>query len=212
MFTNRVQAGRLLGEKLETELGKAENRIVLGIPRGGVVTAGTIAQILKCPLDVIITKKVNPPDRPELALGAVGETEGSEYLNQSIIRELKINSDYLKREIARKKGEIKRREEIFRAGRPPVSLENKEVIVVDDGAATGATMIAALREVWNNQPKKVIAALPVLAQDTLNKLETEADEVIYLQVPKLFFAVGQFYKNFPQVSDEKVREILGGVF
>lgn len=219
MFKNREEAGRILAEKLKEDMsGQAgepkalkklmDEVVVLGIPRGGVVVAKEVAKILNCPLDVIVVKKIGAPGNPELAIGAIGETEGSKYIDQRLIVNVGAEKEYLKSQILKLRAEIKRREKLFRQRRPPLNLKNKIVIIVDDGAATGATVIAACREVWNNQPKKVIIALPVLSKDTLKKLEDEADEVIFLETPWPFFAVGQFYQNFPQVSDETVVKIL----
>ena len=229
MFKTREQAGRLLGEKILAEISEEKpglsfvpqnaglqtagkpgfnELIVLGIPRGGVVVAAEAAKILSCFLDVIVVKKIGAPSNPELAIGAVGETNGSIYLNKKLIKDLGVGKDYIEKTKKLRNLEIKKREELFRQGRLALDLKDKIVLIVDDGAATGATIIAAIREVWNNNPKKVIVGLPVVAKDTLKKLEQEADEVIFLDAPAVFFAVGQFYQNFPQVSDETVVGIL----
>ncbi|MFC1710954.1 phosphoribosyltransferase [Patescibacteria group bacterium] len=215
MFKSRKEAGKLLGKKIKTnlqeELGESSFKnklVVLGIPRGGVVIGKEVANILGCFLDVIVVKKLAAPGQQELAIGAIGETAGSNYIDKKIVKELNISKRYLTTEIAKKKEEIKNREKIFRANLKEVALQDKIVIIVDDGAATGATIIAAIREVWNSKPKKVIVGLPVLALDTLEKLENEADEVIFLEAPTNFFAVGQFYQEFAQVEDEKVINIL----
>lgn len=209
MFQNRLEAGKLLGEKILEEIGKLRDKfIVLGIPRGGVVVARQVAKVLGCPLDVIVTRKIGAPGNEELAIGAVGETEGSKYIDERLAADVGADEEYLKSKIKEQKEEIKRREKLYREGKEPLNLENKIVILVDDGVATGATMIAAAKEVWNNNPKKVIIALPVCPKDTLTKLEKEADQIIVLKTPWPFFAVGQFYKEFEQVSDEEVVELL----
>lgn len=221
MFRNRSQAGRLLGEKILEDIKKLgietvmegkqelrENFVILGIPRGGVVVAKEIAKILDCSLDIIVTRKIGAPGNEELAIGAVGETEGSKYIDQRLAADVGADEEYLKSKIKEQKEEIKRREGLYRKGKEPLALENKIVILVDDGVATGATMIAAAREVWNHSPKRVIIALPVCPKDTLAKLEKEADQVIVLKTPWPFFAVGQFYKEFGQVSDEEVVKLL----
>lgn len=210
MFKNRQEAGQLLAEKLREKKVTLPSgqTIVLGIPRGGVVTAKEIAQALDCSLDVIVVKKIGAPSNPELAVGAVGETKGSKYIDQRLAVDVRADKNYLRSQISELKLEIKRREKLFRQGRQPLELKNKVVVIVDDGAATGATVIAAVREVWNNKPKKVIVALPVLSKDTLEKLEKETDEVIFLETPWPFFAVGQFYQEFEQTSDEEVIELL----
>ena len=204
----------MLGEKILKDIKILDIKklrddcVVLGIPRGGVVIGREVSKILDCPLDVIVVKKLEAPNQSELAIGAVGETEGSKFIDDRLVQDLGVSIQYLEEEIKRKKKEIKRREELYRQGKSPLDLKDKIVIIVDDGAATGATVIASCREIWNNEPKKVIIALPVLARDTLKKLEKEADEVIFLEAPRMFFAVGQFYEEFPQTSDEEVISLL----
>jgi putative phosphoribosyl transferase len=214
MFKNRKLAGQLLAEKIAKDLDSLnivsvkDQAIVLGIPRGGVVLGKYVAEKLGCLLDVIVVKKLGVPQRPELAFGAIGETSGSVYVDKAMMQELNISKDYLAEEIKSKKAEIKRREQIYRQGEKALDLQGKIVIIVDDGAATGATVIAAAREVWNHQPKRVIIGLAVLAKDTVKKLEREADELIFLQAPDMFYAVGQFYDQFSQITDEQVIKIL----
>jgi predicted phosphoribosyltransferase len=210
MFKNREEAGQKLAKKLKSEelINNPSETVVLGITRGGVVVARAIADYFKVALDVIIIKKIGAPNQPELAIGAIGETSGSHYLEEQMIREMGISRDYLNQEITAKLAEIKARESRYRQGRPAVGLKNKEVVIVDDGTATGATMIAALRETWNRQPKRVIVSLPVAPLDTLKKLEHEADSVVVLETPAPFFSVGQFYENFTQVTDEVVLKLL----
>lgn len=214
MFKNRQQAGQLLADKIVREIKildievLRDKFVILGIPRGGVVVANAVAKKLGCPLDVIVVKKIGAPGQEELAIGAVGETPGSVYLNNKLIGELGVKSDYLEEIKKLKNLEIKEREKLYRQNRLAFDLEGKTVIIVDDGAATGATVIVAAREVWNNEPQKVIVALPVVAKDTLAKLEKEADEVIFLETPELFYAVGQFYEEFGQVGEEEVMQLL----
>lgn len=207
MFKDQVSAGELLAEKLQEYKGK--KAIILAIPRGGVATGSGVAKKLGLPLEVIVTRKIGAPDNPELAIGAVGETEGSLWLNGKLVKELGVSQDYLDSEIKIQKLEIKRREKVYREGREPLDLKKKTVILVDDGLATGATMMAAVREVRNMGAGKVVVAVPVAAPDTIERLKKEADEVICLETPSLFFAVGQWYENFRQYSDEEVKELLG---
>jgi len=207
MFQDRKEAGQQLAQKLK-DYQLQPNVIILGIPRGGVETAKQIAQDLNCSLDIIVVKKIGAPSEQELAIGAVGETKGSNYLDERLINELRVSQQYLDEQIKRLKKEIKRREVLYRQNRDPLDLKGKTVIIVDDGTATGATAIAAAREVWNNEPKRVVIALPVAPKDTLHKLEKEADEVIVLETPTDFFSVGQFYENFPQISDKEVISLL----
>ncbi len=209
MFEDRKQAGIMLAEKVFNEVQELKGKVVvLGLPRGGVPVAKQVAEKLKAPLDVLLVKKIGAPGHQELALGAVGETKGSKYLDKRLVKDVGASKQYLNEQIDQVQQLIKQREETFRRKKAAIDLKGKIVVVVDDGAATGATIIAGIREVWNSEPKRVIAALPVLAKDTVAKLEQEADEVIYLEAPEPFFAVGQFYNQFPQVSDEEVLELL----
>lgn len=210
MFKNRIEAGKLLVNKISSDLGQMSSKetIVLAIPRGGVIVGKAVSDSLNCPMDVIIVKKLQALDQPELAIGAVGKTPASLFKNEPLISELEVGDEYLEKEILDKQKEIKSREELYRGKRSEQILENKNVIVVDDGAATGATMISALRQVWGFKPKKVIVALPVCPLETLEALEKEADAVIVLDVPELFYAVGQYYEEFPQVEDFEVIKIL----
>ena len=206
-FQDRKQAGQLLAKKLKvTRLPK--NLIVLAIPRGGVVVGKELVGILGCPLDVIVTKKIGAPANPELAVGAVGPI-GEPVVNEKLATQVGADEKYLQSQISKLQTEIKRREKRFRADKQSLNLKNKQVIITDDGVATGATMAAAVEIVRQQEPKRIIVAVPVIAQDTLAKIENLADEVIYLQAPKLFFAVGQFYRDFKQVEDREVIQLLG---
>lgn len=211
IFTDRIQAGKLLAERLNQELTDvpSESMVVLSIPRGGVVVAREVADRLACEHDVIVTKKLRAPTQAELAIGAIGETEGSLYLDERLAHEVGAGKEYISQEIVDRQEEIKRREKIYRQAREKSLLKDKTVIIVDDGAATGATIIAAAREVWESNPHKVVIALPVCASETLGKLEKEADAVVALDIPGIFYAVGQFYQDFPQVNDEEVMSLLG---
>lgn len=216
MFNDRQEAGLFLADKIKKNLESEKiyfndlksKAVVLGIPRGGVVVASQVAKLLSCSLDVIVVKKIGAPANPELAIGAVGETKGSQYIDERLAADVEADKDYINTEIENLKLEIKRREQLFREGRVPLDLKDKIVIIIDDGAATGATVIAAVREVWNNKPKRVIVGLPVVSKDSLSKLEKEADEVIFLDTPWPFFAVSQFFKKFNQIEDREVVELL----
>jgi len=209
VFQNRQEAGRKLAEKilkgLKTE--KLKNKTVLAIPRGGVVIGKELVQALDCPLEVIITKKIGAPGNPELAVGAVGAI-GEPVIAENLAERVGADEEYLKNQIAKIKIEIKRREKEFRGNKPKLNFKNKIVIITDDGVATGATMMAGIEIIRQQNPKKIIVAVPVIARDTLDKIKNLADEVICLDSPLMFFAVGQFYQDFPQISDEEVKEIL----
>ena len=210
MFKNRGEAGKKLGEKiLETlEADQIEGeKIVLGIPRGGVVTGKEIARKLEAPLDIIITKKIGAPSNPELAIGAVGPG-GEEVIDEKLAKRVGADDDYINNQKSIIKNEIERREKELRGEKPQPDFKNKVVILTDDGVATGATMLAAIEVLRQYHPKKIIVAVPVIARDTLGKIEKQADAVIYLKAPLMFFAVGQFYQDFPQTSDQEVEELL----
>lgn len=205
VFQNRTQAGRLMAQKLKKY--KNKKVVVLGIPRGGIITGKQLSEFLHCPLDVIVTKKIGAPGNPELAIGAVGAI-GEPVINEELAERVGADEKYLKSQISNLKSEVARRIKEYRGDKPPLKLKNKTVIVTDDGVATGATMEAAVEVVRQQDPKKIIVAVPVIARDSLSKIEEKADEVIYLDAPLMFFAVGQFYQNFPQISDKEVEELL----
>ncbi len=181
--------------------------VVLGIPRGGVVTAYEVARELNVPLDVTIARKIGAPGDPEYALGAVGE-KGEVVLNPDVMRLPEIESGYIKNEAKRQQEEIKRRLEIFRSGKTGINLKNKTVILIDDGIATGSTILAAVKSIKEDNPEKVIVAVPMAPKESIEELEEEVDEVVCLSQPELFFAISQFYQDFPQIADEEVIEIL----
>jgi len=209
VFQNRIEAGRQLAEKLRAYKA-TKNLIVLAIPRGGVVVGKQLADFLGCTLDVIVTKKIPAPGSPELAIGAVGPASwrGKPVIDEELAAKVGADEQYLKFKIENLKFEVARREKEFRKGKPPLDLKNKIVILTDDGVATGATMAMAVEIVRQQEPKKIIVAVPVIARDSLEKIANLADEVVYLQAPELFFAVGQFYREFEQVSDEIVIKYL----
>lgn len=204
IFADRRDAGDHLAAALESLRG--EDVVVLGIPRGGVEVAAAVAQALNALLDVVIPRKVGAPGNPELGLGAVAEDV--EVLDQHLIKVLNVSEDYLRQEIAAQREEIARRSALYRSGRPPVDLTDKVAVVVDDGVATGGTAAAALRWARAKGAKRVVLAVPVAPGDAVRRLEAEADRVVALATPEPFYAVGQWYGSFPQVSDEQVIELL----
>ena len=204
IFKNREDAARKLAKKLEWL--KKENPIILAIPRGGVVTGNVIASELGAKLDIIVSRKVGAPDTPELAIGAVMH-DGSYFPNERITIMLNVPQNYINQEIVLQMKEIERRLIKFR-GSKEYDLEDRIVVLVDDGVATGATMIVAAMWVKKQKPKKLIIALPVGPKETINTLSEVADKVIVLRSPYLFNAVGEFYQEFNQVDDYKVQEIM----
>jgi len=205
MFTDRTEAGRRLGEEL-IERG-VEADIVLAVPRGGLPVGGAVADALGLPLDIVAAKKIGAPHNEELAVGAAS-ADGSVWLNESLINQLGVTDEYLQEERERAAKVAREKEERYRGGRIGEAIENRRVIVVDDGVATGATTTACLRRVKAEGADSVILAVPVGAAESVARLEKEADEVICLEIPDWFGAVGQFYERFEQVTDEEAMGYL----
>ncbi len=205
MFQNRQQAGELLAAKLKDYQRKEV--VVLGIPRGGVVVASAVAEFLQLPLDIIVIKKIGAPNNPELAVGAVAGAKII-YWDNRLCRQLSITKSEKLEVRSKKLEELREREKLLRGEKKYNNFENKTVILVDDGVATGATAIAAGKFVKKMKAKKIILATTVIAKDTLLHIKRYFDEVIFLESPEEFHAVGQFYQDFPQVGDEEVKAIL----
>jgi putative phosphoribosyl transferase len=204
-FRDRRDAGRRLAQALEGY--RSRQPYVLGIPRGGIVVAYEVAKALDAPLDVVIPRKLRAPYNPELAIGAVAN-DGTVYSDTPLVGALRIPEDYLQDEIAFQLAEVRRRQAAYRGDRPLPSLEGRAAIVVDDGIATGATMIAALRAVRKLAPAAMVAAIPVAPPEGYESLRAEADDVVCLMTPMTFYAVGQFYDDFSQVTDEEAIALL----
>lgn len=209
IFPNRFEAGKQLANKLLEILDLTSNSslVVLAIPRGGVVIGSQLASTLKCPLEVIVTKKIGAPGNPELAIGAVGPV-GEPVIDENLAARVGVDEAYLQSKIASLKSEIAKRVKEYHGDKPAINLKDKLVIITDDGVATGATMKAAIEIVRQENPQKIMVAVPVIAKDALKEIEGLADEVVYLEAPDLFFAVGQFYQDFEQVTDEEVKKLL----
>jgi putative phosphoribosyl transferase len=204
IFVDRLEAGRQLAEALSHL--KGEDVVVLGIPRGGVVVAAEVARAHGWPLDTVIPRKVRAPGNPELGLGAIAP--GVRVLDERMMDMLGVSESYLEREIAEEEREIERRSEAYRRGRPGVDVKNKIAVVVDDGIATGGTATAAVRWAQAEGARRVILAVPVAPAEGVRSLSREADEVVCLETPEPFYAVGQWFQEFPQTSDEEVVQIL----
>jgi predicted phosphoribosyltransferase len=202
---DRQDAGRRLARALERH--RDPTTLVLGIPRGGVPVAAVVADALGAELGVIVARKAGAPGDPELAIGAV-TPDGSRYVNDDLVRGLEITDADLERSFARAEREARERDERFRRGRAAPNTAGRTVIVVDDGIATGATMRAALRSARRGTPSHLVAAVPVGPAGSRDALAGEADEVVVLDEPRTFFAVSQFYEEFPQVSDDEVGALL----
>lgn len=207
MFKDRVEAGKLLAQRLLEYKDKSDT-IVLGLPRGGIVTAYEVARILGLPLDIVVPRKIGAPQNQELAVAAIAE-DGSLIINDELMNYLGLQLDDLQNLIEKEKQESARRMKLYRAGRAPLDLVDKTVILVDDGIATGATMKAALMSARSRGAKSIIIAVPVAPAEVLDDLRTEVDSLICLLTPEQFFGVGGFYQNFPQVHDQEVIELMG---
>lgn len=206
MFDDRLQAGELLAQELKNKGYGGANTVVLAIPRGGVPVGRVIADVLQSQLNVIVTRKIPAPNQPELALGAVGP-EGVRVIDVGLIERTGTEKEYLKSKIEDLKKEIRERENKFRGDRL-LEVEGKTVILTDDGIATGATIEAAIRFLRTKNPAKIVLAAPVASRDSIEALESLVDDAVVLDVPEEFAAVGQFYKEFTQVTDEQVLELL----
>lgn len=209
MFADRTEAGRALGREVATRRREAEEVVVLGLARGGVTVAAEVARELDAPLDVLVVRKLGVPGHRELAMGALAA--GSIVRNEDVIASLGIDEATLARVVADERAVADQREREYRGVRPPVPLGGRTAVVVDDGLATGATARAAVRALRHrpaDRPARVVLAVPVAPRDTLALLSREVDDVVCLQVPPLFYAVGEWYRDFSQVSDDQVRQVL----
>jgi predicted phosphoribosyltransferase len=205
-FSNRSEAGRFLSENLATYANR-NDAIVLALPRGGVPVAAEVAKRLNAPLDVFVVRKLGLPEHPELAMGAIA-SGGVRVFNGEVVNALRIPDEVIDAVSAEELTELQRREKAYRADRPPLELEGKTVIVVDDGIATGSTMLAAVSALRQLNAARIIIAAPVIAASTYREMQRAADEVAAVVVPEHFYAVGQWYEDFSQTSDEEVRELL----
>ncbi len=213
MFQNREEAGNLLSQKLNF-CKNSKDTIILAIPRGGVVVGRQIAKILNLPLSLVVIKKLGAPKNPELAIGAIAP-DGVKYIDWKLVERLEIEEEYLDHEIKDKSEEVKEKIKKFKIRNPKSEIRNKKkIILTDDGIATGATTLAAIKYIKHLYPKpytlnpKIILAVPVIAKDTFDRLKSEVDKIVALEVPGSFKAVGQFYKEFEQIIDEEVIKLL----
>jgi len=205
IFKDRTDAGRLLAEKLAGRIGK--DGVVLAIPRGGVVVGAELARKLGLKLDLIIPRKIGSPQNPEVALGAIAQ-DGAAILDRRLIELLGVTDAELKEIMTYELEEIKRRMSLYRGSANHRNYTGKQIVVVDDGIATGYTMLAALRSARNLRPRELILAIPVAPPETLEILKKEVEHSVCLLTPANFYAVGQFYESFDQTDDEEVVKIL----
>lgn len=206
MFKDRQAAGRLLAKRL-VEYKNYPNTQVLAIPRGGVVVAYEVAKALRVPLDIVITRKIGAPHQPELAVGAV-DPDGKVVWQGGLLADLELGARNLDGAVEDQVQEIKRREQLYRQSRQPLDITGKTVILVDDGIATGATVLSAIRYLKRHRVRKIILAVPVAAASTMEKLKPVVDEAMIIYQPDSLGTVGQFYHNFEPVADEEVIRLL----
>ena len=207
MFRNRTEAGRLLGGEVVRRLGRTDHAIVLALPRGGVPVGHEVAKALGAPLDVFIVRKLGVPGHEELAMGAIA-SGGVRVINDEVLQYVPVPDRAIESVAARELVELERREREYRGKRAPLNVDGCTVIVVDDGLATGSTMKAAVRALRKMRPKKIVVAVPVAAPATCEQFANEADEMICLSTPEPFQAVGLWYEDFTQTTDEEVHKLL----
>ncbi len=203
---DRVTAGRALGEALKAYADR-EDVIVLALPRGGVPVAYEVAQAIGASLDLMLVRKLGTPGQEELAMGAIA-TGGARVLNKDIVRGLSISEETINKVAEQEQQELERRQLAYRGDRPLPELEGQCVILVDDGLATGATMRAAVAALKQQHPAHIVVAIPIAPADTVERLQHEVDEVICLEMPEPFMAIGRWYQSFPQTSDDEVQKLL----
>ena len=209
-FRDRDDAGRQLGRAVAEKFGRRNDLIVLGLPRGGVPVAAHVAEALGAPLDVFIVRKLGVPGHEELAMGAIA-SGGVRVMNRDVLDSVSVPQRLIDAVAQREQRELERREREYRGARPPLEVRGKTVIVVDDGLATGSTMRAAVRALRKMDPQAVIVAVPVAAPSTCDEFRREGavDDILCLRTPEPFQAVGLWYEDFAQTTDEEVHELLG---
>ena len=205
-FCDRAEAGQFLAEGL-TGYANREDVVVLALPRGGVPVAAEVAKRLNAPLDVFVVRKLGLPGHPELAMGAIA-SGGVRVFNGEVVNALRLPDEAIDAVSAEELVELQRRERAYRAGLPPLEVEGKTVIVVDDGVATGSTMLAAVSGLRQLNAARIVVAAPVIAASTRREMQQAADEIATVLVPEHFYAVGQWYQDFGQITDDEVRELL----
>lgn len=205
-FTDRFEAGRLLAERLRGYADRTDV-VVLGLPRGGVPVAFEVAHALRVAMDILLVRKLGLPGQEELAMGAIA-SGGGRVLNEDVLRQAAVGDSVLQRVVERESRELERREAHYRADRAPVEVHGRVVVVVDDGAATGASMRVAVAALRKGAPARVVVGLPVASCEAVETLRKEADEVVAVLTPDYFLGVGRWYGDFRQVSDAEVRELL----
>ena len=205
-FFNRTEAGQFLAENLSSYANRADV-LVLALPRGGVPVAAEVARKLHAPLDVFVVRKLGLPGHPELAMGAIA-SGGVRVFNGDVVNSLQIPDEVIDAVSAQELTELQRREKVYRDDLPPPEVEGKTVILIDDGIATGSTMLAAVSALRQLNVSRIVVAVPVIAASTYYEIRRAADDVAAVMVPENFYAVGQWYEDFSQTSDDEVRNLL----
>lgn len=205
-FQNRTHAGQLLAQRLASYAGQPDV-LVLGLPRGGVPVAYEIARALHAPLDVWVVRKLGAPQQPELAIGAVAPGR-TQILSSRLVAQLDISQDQLDKIVARERDELDRRLAAYSGNRPPIDIRGKTILLVDDGLATGASVRAAIASLRPLQPARIVVGVPVSDPGVCQRLTSRADEVVCLYTPPHLDAVGQWYEDFAQTTDDEVRDLL----
>jgi len=206
LFRDRIEAGQVLAKSLNQYAGRSDV-LVLALPRGGVPIAFEVAQALHVPLDLFLVRKLGVPGHEELAMGAIA-SGGVRVLNEQVVRSLRATQETIDAVARQEQRELERRERLYRGDRPPPDVRRKTVILIDDGLATGATMRAAVRALRQQDPARIVVAVPVGAAETCSEFADEADETICAKTPEPFYAVGAWYDDFSPTTDEEVRELL----
>lgn len=206
MFRDRTDAGRVLAERVAHSVHD-KDVLVLGLPRGGVPVAFEVAHALHADLDIFLVRKLGLPGHEELAIGAIA-SGGIRVFNRALLAELNLSPKLIDQIAAREERELRRREELYREGRPPLPVRNRTVLLVDDGLATGASMKAAAQALQLQGPKRIIVAVPVAAEQTCDEFRMHVDEVICAYTPQPFLAVGMWYEDFSQTTDQEVQHLL----
>ena len=205
-FFNRTEAGQVLAENLSSYANR-DDVLVLALPRGGVPVAAEVANKLNAPLDVFVVRKLGLPGHPELAMGAIA-TGGVRVFNGEVVNALRIPDEVIDAVSAEELSELQRREKVYRDDLPPPEVEGKTVLLIDDGIATGSTMLAAISALRQLNAARIVVATPVVAASTFAEIQRAADDVATVLLPEHFYAVGQWYEDFSQTTDEEVRELL----
>ena len=206
-FRDRAEAGRELGERLAERYAGRQDVLVLALPRGGVVVGREVADRLDAPLDVLVVRKLGFPGQSELAMGAIA-SGGVRVLNEALLEQTGVSQALVEDVVARERVELERREPLYRGDRPAPDVAGKTVLVVDDGLATGSTMLAAVQALRSLRAGRMVVAVPTAPRQTCEALEDVADEVVCLRQPDPFYAVGLSYEDFAEVSDDEVRALL----